>query len=187
MRWSDWQTGPRCALPKENEIVPPDGAVLEEGCSPSPAAERGSDASGTRRTDRRQPPVSGVGSGSTPHLSSRCQSAWNRGSDSISVQWLGHIGIPVARCCDSELLMSEPWKNDRLLPSGLVVDDVIVAPDEVVITAHAVDRDAARPQYGCLLPGVHIQYERGVSDVPAHGGRFRVRSTARRFRCRHWG
>ena len=83
--------------------------------------------------------------------------------------------------------MPEARKTDRLLPSGRVVDDVTVGPDWVVIAAHAVGRSAECPGCGHLSRRVHSRYERYLSDVPAHGRRVRVRLTARRFRCPHWG
>ncbi len=83
--------------------------------------------------------------------------------------------------------MPEAWKTARLLPSGLVIDDVTVGPDEVVIAAHALGRGAECPGCGCLSRRVHSRYERYLSDVPAHGRRVRVRLTVRRFRCQHWG
>lgn len=74
----------------------------------------------------------------------------------------------------------------HLLPSGLVVDDVSVGPDEVVIKAHVVGRSAGCPICGRPSRRVHSRYERQLSDVPAHGRRVRVRLMARRFRCSHW-
>jgi len=103
-----------------------------------------------------------------------CGSACNKGSDSLSVQRMGHIGTLVARCCDWELLMPEARKSARLLPSGLVVDEVTVGPDEVVIAAHALGRSAECPGCGRLSRRVHSRYERCLSDVPAHGCRVRV-------------
>lgn len=83
--------------------------------------------------------------------------------------------------------MPEVRKTARLLPSGLVVDDVTVGPDEVLIDAHAFGRSAECPGCGHLSRRVHSRYERSLSDVPAHGRRVRVRLTVRRFRCPHGG
>jgi transposase len=74
-------------------------------------------------------------------------------------------------------------KSDRLLRSGLVLDDVTVGPDEVVITAHAVGRDAEFPECGRRSRRVRSRYDRGLSDVPANDRRVRGRLTAGRFRC----
>ncbi|MEL6219021.1 MAG: transposase family protein, partial [Pseudomonadota bacterium] len=82
--------------------------------------------------------------------------------------------------------MPEARNTGRLLPSGLVVDDVMVGPDEVVIAAHAVGRGAECPRCGRLSRRLHSRYERQLSDVPAHGRRVRVRLSVRRFRCPHW-
>jgi len=110
-----------------------------------------------------------------------------RGSDSISVQPVGQMGTLIARYCDGELFMPESRKTARLLPSGLVVDEVTVGPDEVVIAAHALGRSAECPGCGRLSRRVHSRYERYLSDVPAHGRRVRVRLSVRRFRCPHQG
>jgi hypothetical protein len=109
------------------------------------------------------------------------------GSDSISVQPVGQMGTLIARYCDGELFMPEFRKTARLLPSGLVVDEVTVGPDEVVIAAHALGRSAECPGCGRLSRRVHSRYERYLSDVPAHGRRVRVRLSVRRFRCPHQG
>ncbi|MEM9813827.1 MAG: ISL3 family transposase [Pseudomonadota bacterium] len=83
--------------------------------------------------------------------------------------------------------MPEAWKTSRLLPSGLVVDDVTVGPDEVVIEAHARGGSAKCPCCGRLSRRVHSRYKRCLSDVPAHGRRVLVRLSVRRFRCAHGG
>jgi len=105
------------------------------------------------------------------------------GSDTISVQRIGHTGTLVARCCDGKKLMPEARKTDRLLPSGVVVDDVTVGPDEVVIAAHAFGQGAECPGCGRLSRRLHGQYTCYLSDVPAHGRRVRVCLSVRRFRC----
>ena len=83
--------------------------------------------------------------------------------------------------------MPETRKSARLLPAGLVVDNVTVGPDEVVIAAHARGQGAECPGCGRLSRQVHSQYTRYLSDVPAHGRPVRVCLTVRRFRCPHGG
>ncbi|MGF1447330.1 MAG: transposase family protein [Pikeienuella sp.] len=98
---------------------------------------------------------------------------------------MGQIGTPITRCCDGERLMPGTRKTDRLLPSGLVVDDVLIGPDEVVIAAHAAGRGSECPNCGRFSRRVHSRYERCLSDLPAHGRRVQVRLSVRRFRCPH--
>lgn len=75
----------------------------------------------------------------------------------------------------------------RLLPPGVVVNDVTLEAHEVVIAAHVRGRGAKCPGCGHLSRRVHSRYERNLSDVPAHGRRVRVRLTVRRLRCSHAG
>jgi len=51
---------------------------------------------------------------------------------------VAQIGTFIARYCDGELFMREARKTARLLPSGLVVDDVTVGPDEVFVDRRGI-------------------------------------------------
>lgn len=86
-----------------------------------------------------------------------------------------------------ELLVPEARNAGRLLPPGVVVNDVTLEADEVVIAAHVRGRGAKCPGCGHLSRQVHSRYERHLSDLPAHGRRVRVRLTVRRLRCSHGG
>ena len=114
-------------------------------------------------------------------------SARKRGSDTISVQLVGEIGTPVARCCDGERSCGKLGRLAGCCHPGLVVDAVTVGSDEVNIAAHALGRCAVCPGCGRLSRRIHSRYDRCLSDVPAHGRRVRVRLSVRRFRCPHSG
>jgi hypothetical protein len=70
-----------------------------------------------------------------------------------------------------------------LLPVGLVVDRVTVAPDRVVVAVRA--RAAASSCPACRRPSrrVHSRYVRRLGDLPWQGRAGRLELQVRRFRC----
>lgn len=77
--------------------------------------------------------------------------------------------------------MSKPLLS--LLPAGLAVDRVAVAPDRVDVAVRA--RAATAPCPLCRRPSrrVHSRYVRRLGDVPWQGRAGRIELRVRRFRC----
>ena len=76
----------------------------------------------------------------------------------------------------SKLLLS-------LLPAGLIVDRVVVAPDRVIVAARARGAAASCPL--CRRPSrcVHSRYARRLGDLPWQGRVGQLNVQVRRFRC----
>jgi transposase len=76
-----------------------------------------------------------------------------------------------------------PRRQLTLIPSGLLVQQVVPAPDQVTIVATARQPTADCPT--CRRPSgrVHSRYERRLRDLPWQGRPVVLRLRARRFRC----
>jgi hypothetical protein len=56
-----------------------------------------------------------------------------------------------------------------LIPAGLLVRQILPAPDGLVIVTASRDRAAACPDCGFLSAVVHSRYERRLQDLPWQG------------------
>ena len=76
-----------------------------------------------------------------------------------------------------------PRRQLTLIPSGLLVEQVLPASDRVTIIAAARQPAAECP--GCHRPSgrVHSRYERRLLDLPWQGRPVVLLLRARRFRC----
>ncbi|MFD1111792.1 ISL3 family transposase [Pseudoroseomonas ludipueritiae] len=72
-----------------------------------------------------------------------------------------------------------------LIPAGLLVRQILPAPDGLVIVAAFRDRVAACPDCGAPSAVVHSRYERRLQDLPWQGRPVTLRIQARRLRCRN--
>ena len=70
-----------------------------------------------------------------------------------------------------------------LLPPGLVVERVVVAPDRVVVTARARAASTSCPVCRRRSRRVHSRYVRHLSDLPWQGRVGQLDLQVRRFRC----
>ena len=70
-----------------------------------------------------------------------------------------------------------------LLPAGVTVDRITVAPDHVVVTVHARTGTASCPDCGRLSRRVHSRYVRRLGDLPWQGRAGHIDLQVRRFRC----
>lgn len=64
--------------------------------------------------------------------------------------------------------MAGARNTGRLLPPGVVVNDVTLETNEVVIAAHIRGQGAECAGCDHLSRRVHSRCERNLSDVPAH-------------------
>jgi transposase len=70
-----------------------------------------------------------------------------------------------------------------LIPPGLLVREVLPAPDALMIVATFRERTAACPNCGAPSGVVHSRYERRLHNLPWQGRRVTLRIQARRLRC----
>lgn len=70
-----------------------------------------------------------------------------------------------------------------LLPVGLAVDRVTIAPDRVTVAVHSRAAAAACPLCGRRSHRVHSRYVRRLGDLPWQGRACRFEFQVRRFRC----
>jgi transposase len=70
-----------------------------------------------------------------------------------------------------------------LIPAGLLVQQVLPAPDRITILTKPRPRSADCPT--CKVPsrGLHSRYTRTLGDLPWQGRPVTIRVAARRFRC----
>jgi len=79
------------------------------------------------------------------------------------------------------------YGGQSLLPDGLIIEKVEHTGDMLVAVARSASRTSSCPVCGRVSARVHSQYERCLSDLPAHGRRVRIQLRVRRFRCRDGG
>ena len=79
--------------------------------------------------------------------------------------------------------MRGKFQLSSLIPSGLVVVDVMPGDRAILITAKATAGGAACPLCNVTSRRVHSRYVRRVSDLPCAGRGVRLHLVARRFRC----
>ena len=79
--------------------------------------------------------------------------------------------------------MGRSRSSSGLLPSGLIIEQVRIDDGGVASVARSRDVGSACPGCGKLSRPVHSRYVRSLSDLPAHGRRFSIALTVRRFRC----
>ncbi len=79
--------------------------------------------------------------------------------------------------------MRRTLQLSSLIPSGLVVVDVMPGDRTILMTAKATAGGAACPLCNVKLRRVHSRYVRRVSDLPCAGRGVRLHLVARRFRC----
>ncbi|MEZ5670119.1 MAG: ISL3 family transposase [Alphaproteobacteria bacterium] len=115
----------------------------------------------------------------------RCGSAWNKGSDSISVQDALYIVAQLYGALNmwESLAMRQVCHVQSLLPSGLRVEHVAIDGGEIVAVARSRSAASECPACGRASRRVHSRYLRCLADLPAHGRRVRIRLETRRFRC----
>jgi transposase len=70
-----------------------------------------------------------------------------------------------------------------LIPAGLVVDQVLPAPDRVTIVASPQQEGSSCPACARFSTHVHSRYRRTLDDLPWQGRPVRLQIQARRFRC----
>jgi transposase len=70
-----------------------------------------------------------------------------------------------------------------LIPAGLLVRQILPAPDGLVIVAASRDRAAACPDCGAPSAVLHSRYDRRLQDLPWQGRPVTLRIQARRLRC----
>jgi len=88
--------------------------------------------------------------------------------------WAGHIGA------------KQPALSRRLLPlipAGLVVAEVLPAPDHVTIITVPKPSTCTCPVCGAVSGRVHSRYTRTLADLPWQGRRATIKVQTRRFRC----
>ncbi|OWR01229.1 transposase family protein [Sphingopyxis witflariensis] len=73
--------------------------------------------------------------------------------------------------------------REAIAPTGLVIDTVEYAADQILITGRSRFRVSICPN--CCRPSarVHSRYHRTLADLPSHGRPVRITLVARRFRC----
>jgi transposase len=72
-----------------------------------------------------------------------------------------------------------------LIPSGLLVRQILPAPDGLIIVAASRAGPAACPDCGAPSAVVHSRYDRHLQDLPWQGRPVILRIQARRLRCRN--
>ncbi len=70
-----------------------------------------------------------------------------------------------------------------LIPAGLLVQQILPAPDRITIITRPRQRSAACPDCSALSRRVHSRYERTLGDLAWQGRPVALRVQARRFRC----
>ena len=70
-----------------------------------------------------------------------------------------------------------------LIPTGLLVQQVLPEPDRVVILAEPKSPVSRCPVCGHASGRVHSRYQRTLADLPCQGRSVALRVQARRFRC----
>jgi transposase len=71
----------------------------------------------------------------------------------------------------------------ELVPSGLIVDEVVIGADAIGVSARPAACASACPGCGHASQRVHSRYWRQLLDLPSHGRSVRIRIAVRRFRC----
>ncbi|MFC7555656.1 ISL3 family transposase [Pseudoroseomonas wenyumeiae] len=72
-----------------------------------------------------------------------------------------------------------------LIPAGLLVRQILPAPDSLVIVVASRDEAAVCPDCGAPSAVVHSRYDRHLQDLPWQGRPVTLRVQARRLRCRN--
>jgi transposase len=70
-----------------------------------------------------------------------------------------------------------------LIPAGLLVQQVLPAPDRLTILTRPTSPTSDCPGCGQASERVHSRYLRTLADLPSHGRIVALRVRARRFRC----
>lgn len=70
-----------------------------------------------------------------------------------------------------------------LIPAGLLVQQILPAPDHITIETSPSQRSALCPECGVPSERVHSLYGRTLGDLPWQGRAVTLRVQARRFRC----
>lgn len=70
-----------------------------------------------------------------------------------------------------------------LIPAGLLVQQILPAPDRLTIVVTPLQTQAACPTCGTPSRHIHSRYERVLHDLPWQGRPVRLLVRARRFRC----
>jgi transposase len=72
-----------------------------------------------------------------------------------------------------------------LIPAGLLVRQILPAPDGLVIVVAPRDRAVACPDCGAPSAVVHSRYDRRLQDLPWQSRPVTLRIQVRRLRCRN--
>jgi hypothetical protein len=72
-----------------------------------------------------------------------------------------------------------------LIPAGLLVRQILPAPDGLIIVVAPQHKTAACPDCGTPSGLMHSRYERCLQDLPWQGRPVTLRIQARRLRCRN--
>ena len=70
-----------------------------------------------------------------------------------------------------------------LSPTGLLINEVVIEPDRVLITARCRGNTGRCPDCGRCSDRLHSRYERRLLDLPSQGRAVQIRIVVRRFRC----
>jgi transposase len=109
-----------------------------------------------------------------------CQSAWNWGSDSISLQ-VERLLTLLFQKGDSAMDRSMP--SSRLVPRGFIVERFDVLSDRITASVRSAQTYAHCPCCGTVSRRVQSRYRRRASDLPIAGRCVDLAVTVRRFRC----
>src|SRR5271156_5681310 len=108
-----------------------------------------------------------------------CQSALDRGSDSLLMKFAGCDVLIWGRIST----MHQSLRPYSLVPSGFVVESAIHDADTTRITVRGSKDSGICPCCGTISGRVHSRYQRRVSDLPLSGRSVQLVVVARRFRC----
>jgi transposase len=74
-------------------------------------------------------------------------------------------------------------RRPSLTPTGLSVERIEIGSDKIIAVARSPKKVSICPSCGRASSRVHSQYQRSLSDLPAHGRCVEIKVTVRRFRC----
>jgi len=108
-----------------------------------------------------------------------CQSASNRGSDSVLMILDARVG-----CCLRRIsTMESDLRLSSLIPAGLIVESIVEREGSIAVTARAGTQARECPLCGRASSRVHSRYVRTVSDLPCAGRKVELCLVVRRFVC----
>lgn len=83
--------------------------------------------------------------------------------------------------------MLKDRRGRGIVPEGLIVERIERTPEAVQVVARARGQRASCPECGSWSSTVRSQYDRHLSDLPAHGRLVTICIRIRRFRCAAFG